>query len=425
MRAAMRPDPLRALEKLRNVHHAASGREKRPLLQVLERLRLRSAAEVERLHEILCFLRAYPDDARTLARVSRMLRRFAHRADLRRYADALENTGIAGTAIRFPFFWPTALWLARNWPRRLTLDRLDRAADEAIGRLFGLRSGFDALDRIRPRTLADAVYFIQLVERMPGGAFSHEAFYDAIEPVLELRAGRDTPSRTLAWLTVGAPYWQRAPLERARPDLRAEMRRPPRRVRRLAPRDGARVIDVGRVTMATRSRDLDAFAYGDPHRVQIVEDAHGLAFALVGMIAERHKTGVDTYGALTLRNGVPIGYMELAVAGRHVEIAFNTFPTYRDGEAARIFARALAMLRRVFGAQSFGIDPYQLGRANREAIDSGAWWFYYKLGLRPRAPAARRLARAELTRWRADRAYRSSRARLEALARWPLYYLYY
>jgi hypothetical protein len=354
-----------------------------------------------------------------------MLRRFAKRVDLRRHADALENTGIAGTAIRFPFFWPSAVWLARNWPRQLTLDRLDRAADQAIGRLFGVRSGFYALDRIRPRTLADAVYFIELVDRMPGGSFSHEAFYDAIEPVLELRAGPDTPNRTHAWFAVGAPYWQRAPLERARPDLRAEMRRPPRRVRRLAPRDGARVVDLGRVTMATRSRDLDAFAYGDPRRAQIVEDAQGVAFALVGMIAERQKASVDTYGALTLRNGVPIGYMELAVTGRHVEIAFNTFPTYRDGEAPRIFARALAMLRRVFGAQSFGIDPYQLGRANREAIDSGAWWFYYKLGLRPRAPAARRLARLELRRWRADRSYRSSRARLEALARWPLNYLYY
>ena len=421
----MRPDPLRALEKLRNVHHAESGREKDILLQVLERTRLRSAAEVERLHEILCFLRAYPDDARTLARVSRMLRRFAHRVDLRRYADALENTGIAGTAIRFPFFWPTAVWLARNWPRQLTIDRLDRAADQAIGRLFGLRSGFAALDRIRPRTLADAVHFIQLVERMPGSSFSHEAFYAAIEPVLELRAGRDTPSRTLAWLTVGAPYWQRTPLERARPDLREEMRRPPRRVRRLAPRDGAHVVDLGRVTMATRSRDLDAFAYGDPQRVQIVEDAQGLAFALVGMIAERHKPGVATYGALTLKNGVPIGYMDLVLTGTQVEISFNTFSTYRDGEAAHIFARTLAMARRVFGSETFVIGPYALGHGNREAIDSGAWWFYYKIGLRPRAPAARRLARGELRRWRTDRAYRSSRARLEALACWPLYYLYY
>jgi len=72
----MKPDPLRALEKLRNVFHKTSGREKRIHMRRLARTRLRSAAEVERLHEILCFVRAYPDDARTLAAASRMLRAF-------------------------------------------------------------------------------------------------------------------------------------------------------------------------------------------------------------------------------------------------------------------------------------------------------------------------------------------------------------
>src|SRR5436190_1818272 len=102
----MKPDPLRTLEKLRNVFHKTSGREKRLHMGWLARTRLRSAAEVERLHEILCFVRAYPDDARTLAAASRMLRAFARRADLRRHADSLENSGIAGTAIRYSSFVP-------------------------------------------------------------------------------------------------------------------------------------------------------------------------------------------------------------------------------------------------------------------------------------------------------------------------------
>jgi len=117
--------------------------------------------------------------------------------------------------------------------------------------------------------------------------------------------------------------------------------------------------------------------------------------------------------------------MDLVLTGPEVEISFNTFSTYRDGEAARIFARTLAMARRVFGSKVFRIGPYALGHRNPEAIDSGAWWFYYKLGLRPRTAAARRLARRELKRWRAQPAYRSSRATLEALARWPLYYRYH
>jgi hypothetical protein len=220
-------------------------------------------------------------------------------------------------------------------------------------------------------------------------------------------------------------YWQQMRIVRERPDLVAELRVPPRRVRRVTRREAARLIDLARGAMATRSRDLDAFAYGDPRDVRIVEDTRGLAFALIGMIAERRKPDVEVYGAVTLRNGVPVGYMDLALAGKEVEISFNTFSTYRDGEAARIFARTLAMARRVFGSRVFRIGPYALGDGNPEAIESGAWWFYYKLGLRPRAAAARRRARQELSRWRADRSYRSSRKALQELAHWPLYYRYH
>jgi hypothetical protein len=115
----------------------------------------------------------------------------------------------------------------------------------------------------------------------------------------------------MAWYTVGAPHWQRTPLERARPDLREEMRSPPQRVRKTLPARAARIVELGRVTMATRSRDLDAFAYGDPRRVHIVEDRQGLAFALVGHDRGAPQAEAETYGALTLRNGVPIGYMDL------------------------------------------------------------------------------------------------------------------
>ena len=39
-------------------------------------------------------------------------------------------------------------------------------------------------------------------------------------------------------------------------------------------------------------------------------------------------------------------------------------------------------LRLAFGCTSFSIEPYQLGRDNDEGIESGAWWFYRKLGFR-------------------------------------------
>src|SRR4030042_4503899 len=102
---------LAQLERIKADYGGVNAARKLALLRSLDRARLRTATQVERLHEALCFLRAYPDDARVAAQVERMLARFARRADLRVQRDALADSGIAGTAIRYCFFWPTARWL--------------------------------------------------------------------------------------------------------------------------------------------------------------------------------------------------------------------------------------------------------------------------------------------------------------------------
>src|SRR5437879_12662485 len=63
---------LRRLQRLKAEYGPGRARPKLELLSALERRALPYAREVLRLHETLCFLRAYPDDATILARVGRM-----------------------------------------------------------------------------------------------------------------------------------------------------------------------------------------------------------------------------------------------------------------------------------------------------------------------------------------------------------------
>jgi hypothetical protein len=174
--------------------------------------------------------------------------------------------------------------------------------------------------------------------------------------------------------------------------------------------------------MVTRARDLDAFAYGDPRDVRVVDDGDGLQWALIGTTPERRPVLRTTYGQLALRNGVPVAYAEADMLFGCADLAYNTFETFRGGESAHLFARLLALLRHVFDVRSFTFEPYQLGQDNDEGLASGAWWFYYKLGFRPRNGAIRALVRAELARMRRNSAYRSSR---KALARLAEDYLYF
>jgi hypothetical protein len=429
---------LRALERSARRFGGNAARRKLELLGQAERLRLPSARAVTRLHEAFCWLRAYPDDVQVLARVRSLLEGFASRADLRRHRDALADTGIAGTAIHYRFFAAQAQWLARHWPQQLTLDRSDDGDDAQARIAASLPAvltlaerhalaemklpGFAVLDQLRGHGCTDAVFLLARIAAMPGDGFTREAFSDAIDAGYVLAPAAGTPSRTTAHFACAPVVFRSAPPPRQRPDLRAELARAPRSMRRLPPRDAQALVDLARGAMATRARSLEAFSYADARDAWLVDDGDGLAFGLVGVIPERRHVLASYYGGLLLRNGVPIGYVQADHLGARAALSFNTFETFRGGEAAFVFARWLATLRHGFGAHSFSIEPYQLGEDNDEALDSGAWWFYAKLGFAPRNAATRRLAREEWARSQHRAGHRTPRVRLQALARQHLFF---
>jgi len=462
--------PLRALDALEAVLHGFGGdaaAAKLAALETLERAVLPDPRAVLRLHEALAFLRAYPDSPAVERKVAAILDRFAARADLRRHRARLADSGIAGTEIRFRFFSAMALWLAERWPRQLVVDwnafeHRDRI--ETFLPLLALgaeQPGLDEYDlglRGWVRALAgseadEAAFLVRRFHAMAASSEVIEKLWDELDPPLVLRplvapapdsresdatsAGdgvqRDrrtqrsaspppTPSRTLALAPRAPRALQTRPISRVRPDLRTELDRSPLAVRECSRAEGAALIDLARGAMATRSRDLDAFSYGDPADVRLVDWGDGLAFACVGVLPRRRLLLESVYAFLTLRNRVPIGYVLNSALFGSAEIAYNVFDTYRGAEAGVVYAKVLAMVRHLFGADTFTIFPYQLGDGNDEAIDSGAWWFYRKFGFAPRDRATSALVRAEEARMRRRPAHRSSNATLRRLARENLYF---
>jgi hypothetical protein len=430
---------LHELEELRLEFGGDAPARKLACLAELERLALRKADDVRRLHEALCFLRAYPDDAAVLARTERMLAGFARRLDLRRHAEALADSGIAGTIIRYPFFAETAFWLGRRCPQELFVDWevLEEAGEQRLlDRLdpllvYAEPSGLDELDlglrdwlaRLKGPAEGDGAFLARRFAALEADAFLKESYYEELGLALELRPGPATPARTHARLAIPRLpcAFQHGPLRRERPDLAVAARREPR-VRQLSSTEGARCIELAREAMVTRSRDLDVFAYGDPRDVRLLECEDGLALAAIGFRPERRLLLEAVYGFLTLKNGVPIGYVLNSALFGSAEVAFNVFETFRGAEAAHVYCWVIACVRHLFAVDTFTIYPYQLGQANDEAIASGAWWFYQRLGFRPRERGTLALMRQELARMRARPSHRSTPATLRELADHNLYY---
>ena len=69
---------------------------------------------------------------------------------------------------------------------------------------------------------------------------------------------------------------------------------------------------------------------------------------------------------------------------------------------------------------AFSIDPYQIGYENAEGIESGAFWFYRKLGFRPTRPEIMKLVLREEKKLASRSRYRTSAATLRKLAEGPM-----
>ncbi|MFM7296908.1 MAG: hypothetical protein ACKO4Q_06765 [Planctomycetota bacterium] len=430
-RGERRPSATRAraalaqLERLKFEFGPEPAREKVRLLALLEAARLGDARAVARLHEVALVVLAYPDDLAVAAQAELVLDGFERRADLRRFRGELADSGIAGTAIRYPFFAPTARRLVRRFGSRLRV-RWEALGDPARleGRLALLASysetpGLDEWDmplrkwvaRLKGPDESDAEFLVRRLARIGPDDWARDTLYEELGLELELPGTHDTPSRTREPLAVASPHFRTRPLERGRPDIRAAVRAKPRSIRECTLAEAERLVELAQDAMITRQRDLDAFMHADPRDVRRIDCGDGLEFVAFGVKPERRLMLEAVYAFLTLHNGVPMGYVLTSALFGSSEIAYNVFDTFRGGEAGAIYGHVLTMTHALFGSRNFTVYPYQLGGdGNSEGLKSGAWWFYQKLGFRPRDEGALALMEVELERMRRDPRHRSSLA---------------
>jgi hypothetical protein len=426
---------VRELDRRKTEYGPDAAGRKLELLRTLNGRRLDRVVDVERFHEALCFLRAYPDSKELLGEVEGILSGFGDRSDVRRYRRDLQDSGIAGTPIHFQFFPGAALWLARRCGEHLSIDwdevenqgKLEELLEQVV--LYAETPGLDEygysvrewIDLLKGPQETDAAFLLGRLEQLQMSPFALEAMLEDLDLPFVLSPGPDTPARTRE-KHEGLPIaYQTTALRRGRPSLRQEMSRPLRSIQTLPVREGRKVIDLARATMVARCRALNAFTYAQERDVRLVDCGDGLQFALIGVAPERRLLLEAIYAFVMLSNGVPVGYGTHTMLMGSSEIAYTIFDTFRSGESAVMFERSLALAQQLFGIDCFSLHPYQIGYNNEDAVRSGAWWFYQKMGFRPLEAELLRIMRREVKRQKANDAYRSSPATLRQLADSGLY----
>jgi hypothetical protein len=114
---------------------------------------------------------------------------------------------------------------------------------------------------------------------------------------------------------------------------------------------------------------------------------------------------------------VPIGYGGTSVLFKQANTGINIFDEYRGSEAAWLWVQVMRVFHTLCRCNRFIANPYQFGGDNDEALQSGAFWFYYRLGYRPVDVAVRKLARHEVDKIEKRKGYRSPITVLRRLAK--------
>jgi hypothetical protein len=411
-------------------------------LSFLERRSVKHPAQLIRLHEALLFLRAFPKGAQSLRQVERMLKRVCSRveklaasgADMSDF-DTFESSGIAGTTMQDALRFDVTRWLVHRLPGEVEIAWDDHEEEQSFGNvlpyLVPLLDDDSDVEADTPwsRWLQSAksgrelTWLVEHFDKLPLSDWQKSLTYESLKLPVRWKVPNTRFSRTLNFRRASPMYYHRVPLiTRREVSLADELAKPNPRMHRLSPRDGSAIVNMIREVMAVRYRELYGTTLADPRSVVKSDMGRGVTIYLWNLPPE-HRLPLRAYAAgFTLKNGVPINYIEAIGLCEWIEIGFNTFYTYRDGETAWVYGQVLRCLRAHMGASCFSVYPYQIGKDNDEAIASGAFWFYRKLGFRPGRSDLLDLTLREEQRIASDRNYRTPQRVLRRLADGHVFY---
>jgi len=427
-------DATRALLLARTCHEFGpkEARDKLRLLGDLSGTARVPTAEVPVLLDAVCFLRAYPDDAAVARRAKEVGESLRSRLSPRQASsERLANMGVPGSFQRYEYSYGVVRRMVRAFPGCLEVD-WEHIDDEGPvvdalsllvtpGESQGLEDIRVPLSEWLSRARAgpsrtDLETVLDVFERSGLPLLVRAQLFEAC--TLPIRYGLSVPGtgRCEVTLPVRRVHHQRKPIDRTRWPLGPRIREPLALGEPEDPDTGEHLIARSLAALCARNLEIYPLIYANARDVRQIDCGLGLSVLMVGTEPECRSTLECLYFFLVAKNGIPIAYGPAGVFEGCCEMGINLFPEYRGGEIRLIYAQLMRVLHHMLGAEYYFLTEYGMGVGSLEALRSGAFWFYRKLGFLPTSARVERIAREEESRMRADPRHRSDAATLRRLS---------
>ncbi len=410
------------LHALRNQFGKTEAAEKLKLLHTLALHPPKTKAVIKEYYPLLLFLLAYPDNEAVsnsaFANLQQLEQHIKNDLNIQYY---LFNSTVTCTQLCAAYSFEVAKWLREVHGPLVTWDSIE-AEDGQINSILSVvmpkveseilqdgnahwknwllqnnREGEDLLDAL-----------IHLFEQSPIRPEVKDELWTALG--INLTITLNTPDRLPANLVF--PYYHKNMVKKMA-DVKADSK--PAKVK-LSNSDAAAIIEVSRMVLIKHFREIDPITFSEPALVNYYKLSRGYTVALFGMRPERRHP-IDAYmGYVAFKNGMPVAYAGSWVLFDSARIGLNVFPAYRGGESRYLFEQVMELHRQVYRLKRFSVDPYQIGKDNKDGIHSGVFWLYQHIGFRPVEKEQKQIAEAEAKKIAIQKGYRTPEPILKKLA---------
>ena len=332
------------LDELKNQFTPATARRVERLLAQVSRKRFSDTDSLLRYHEILLFLRAYPQNAAIVRATERELRSFPNRMSALEKQDVdvsplmhPEVSGIAGTSVIDTFGFYIVRWLlqryssevaiywewfesenrvAETWPRFMPLLEEDAFVEANVPYREWLRAA--SKGRKELAWLIERFNELPKPEKERAELYDSQQLYVRWKPLFRAsRTGLRSPAKKV--------FYHRSPLiQRRDVDFRKELVQPVS-LQKLLPAQGERAVDRALEASTIRYRELYGFTHADPKHVYRTELGRGVELFVMGLPPEKRLPLRVSTAVMIYKNGVPIGYFEGLSLFERMESGFNLY----------------------------------------------------------------------------------------------------
>ena len=433
--STMKPELL--IQELRRISNKVTEADlirKSELLQSLMIQKDLSSKELLNYHDTLLFLLAYPQNKTIYQLTQNAFSVFDDQLSFHlkkhktKAINELSGSGLSGTFLTSSFGWDLTKHLVTHYKNQISIDTID----------WECENGIDILKLILPKSEQDILllkeesitqWFIELAgkeqspleflmkmleEKFPDPEVC-EYFFLKLKVYIKIQFDETLPARSHITGLPHPVFIHSTDLIR-HVDLKKDLLQKVKGPLPLSLSEKEQAWRTSQLMLLSLGRETDPLAYGRAEDVEVYDADRGIRICLNGMRPGKRLPFESYIGYMAYKNGRPIAYGGAWIFGNRARIGLNVFEPYRGGESTWIFVAILRTYSQVFNVKHLLVDPYQIGKDNEEAIESGAFWFYYKLGFVPLQEPLKQLASQEFVKMKQDKNYRCSKAVLRKLA---------